>query len=97
MNKILLLATLLPIFAAMLIGISNDLVDLSDKVSTKTIDYTQQMADAMPCALEGIDLKQCSPELYETNFDEETDEFKELNSQIIDDMQELLDRVKERQ
>ena len=58
----------IPIFFALIIGMSVQLIDIADSTTAKTLDFAQDMSDAMDCAILGKDLSLCSPRLMEYDF-----------------------------
>ncbi|MCB9358836.1 hypothetical protein H6503_02810 [Candidatus Woesearchaeota archaeon] len=74
---------IVPIFISIYLGAAMQLVDLSEKVSDKAIDFADKMENSVPCAMEAIDLEECSPGIYNITWDEETAELNEINSELI--------------
>lgn len=91
MLRVFVLAGIAPLFMLAMFGLADELIDMSHDVSLKSVDYAQQMHDALPCALEGRLLEECSPELYSVSFDRDVAAFEELNQRIIAETQSILD------
>ena len=94
MLRMLAIAGIAPLFMLTMFGLAEELVDMSHDVSFKSVEYAQQMHDALPCALEGRLLEECSPDLYSVSFDKEIASFEELNQRIIDESNRLLEEQK---
>ena len=81
---------ILPAFAIMLLTFSVQLVDVAESSSTKALDFTYDMQKAIDCAAKGIDLRECSPNIYSHDFEEEINKSIELNSEITEKLEKFL-------
>ena len=72
-----------PVFFMLFIGVSMQLVTIAQSTSQKAIGFADDMNKAMDCAVRGIDLKICSPNLFNTSFDNEINSSLEINNKIL--------------
>ncbi len=84
---------ILPAVVILLLGVALELESIARTTSDKAIGFAGDMEDAMDCAVTGRPIRECSPGLYTTNFDDETEEtIHALNKtiEIIDGMDDDL-------
>jgi len=81
-----------PIFAVVFLGFAMQLIDIAESTTTKTIDYAEDMSRAVDCAVRGIDLSVCSPNLMDHDFEPEINRTIKTNKEIISKMQEILNK-----
>lgn len=84
---------LIPVFLSFYLVYSSELLDFSVDVSDKVVVYSDDMASATKCVLKGNLLSDCSPNLVETSFSSEINEFNRINTEIIEKTSEMLDSV----
>ncbi len=82
-----------PVFVVMFLGFATQLVDIAESSSAKTLDYTKDMNDAIDCAVRGIDLSVCSPNLMNYDFEEEIDKTIKVNEEIIETLSKYEDNI----
>lgn len=73
---------MIPIVAGMIATLAQELVVQAEEVSEKTIDYADQMNNALDCAFKGIPITVCSPDLVDVDFDQDLVEFQETLEDI---------------
>lgn len=90
---ILVILVSIPLAAGVITGLASDLVTQAEDVSNKTLEYTQQMNDALDCAFKGVELSVCSPDLVTTDFDEDVDEFEKTLEEVKKQTNSTLKRI----
>lgn len=60
--------------ALLMLGFMTQLHHIAESSSEKTLQYADDMNKAMDCAFVGKPIRECSPTLMETNFDNELNE-----------------------
>lgn len=79
---------LVPIVATLMLGFVLQLVDIAESSSEKTLDFADDMNLAMDCAVRGIPIQECAPDL--TNHEFKSDIEKTIN--VLNEMEEELDK-----
>lgn len=66
--------SILPILLSTLffLTLTVELAVIAESASIKVIDMGNDMNDAVECAVKGVDLKICTPDIYNHNFINET-------------------------
>ncbi|MGM5482370.1 MAG: hypothetical protein ACQESF_02805 [Nanobdellota archaeon] len=77
-----------PVFTILFLGFATQLMDVAESASEKTIDFTYDMQNAIDCATRGVDIRECSPGIYEHSFKKEIQQTKELNDEFLKDIRE---------
>jgi hypothetical protein len=72
-----------PAFAILFLGFAMQMVDIAESSSQKTIDFADDMNNAIDCATKGIDLSVCSPDLMNHDFSPEINKTINANKEII--------------
>ncbi len=78
----------IPVFIVLILGVATQMEDIAKETSDKAIAFSDDMNDAMDCAVRGVPVSQCSPQLFEYEFSADLDTFKQT---VLDLEQELLD------
>ena len=83
-----------PAVLAIVLGLAIQLEEVARSSSEKALDFADDMNSAMDCARLGRPIRECSPGLYEMDFDDEIEqtmdilqEFEDLNltdSELVD-------------
>jgi len=60
-----------PIVAVLMLTVGLELVNIAESASQKTISFAEDMDSAMDCAVDGRLLSECSPSIYNHEFDDE--------------------------
>ncbi|RME53458.1 hypothetical protein D6783_01975 [Candidatus Woesearchaeota archaeon] len=70
----------LPIAIVLITGLALQLNDIAQRTSQKTIRFATDVDNAMDCALFGVDIKECSPDLVKNSgeFERELRDFREV-------------------
>ncbi len=68
----------IPAIAVVVLGFVLQLQDIAESTSDKAVSYAEDMNSAMDCAMAGIPISRCSPEITKTSFKEEAKEAIEL-------------------
>ena len=76
----------LSVFGILLLGFATQLMDVAASTSEKTLDFTYDMQEAVDCATKGVDMRECSPNLYKHDFEGEIEKTIEINREFIDDI-----------
>ena len=76
-------------------GLAFELIDIAESSSEKVIRFAESMDNALDCAIAGISVDVCSPELSTINFDSEIDRFNETNRRVKEFAEETLQTYKE--
>jgi len=72
---------LLPIFLSLTLGLGMQLADLANDVSSKTVEFSFNANQAVDCAFSGVPIAECSPDLVNTNFDNEVKRLNDITKQ----------------
>ena len=70
-----------------ILGLSLQLVSIAESTSDKVVDFANSMEKAMDCAVLGVDVYECAPELNRDMYFELQDE--------LNDTQEVLQRMRD--
>ncbi len=62
---------IVPVFMLIILGFATQLTEIAESSSEKALDFAQDMNNAMDCAKTGRLISECSPTLFETDFDSE--------------------------
>lgn len=73
-----------PIFGLLLLGIGMQLVDIAESTGAKAVDFADDMNRAIDCAVMGIELEKCSPNLMSHDFKEEVNRTIETGNEILE-------------
>jgi hypothetical protein len=73
---------LFPLITIMLLGFVPQLLTVAESSQDKALVFTDDMNKAIDCATRGIDLRICSPNLYNHDFSKEINETIEINKEI---------------
>lgn len=84
---------LIPVFLSFYLVYSIELLEFSTSVSSKVVDYADEMSSVTQCVLRGNLLEDCSSTLEETNFNSEIKDFNNLNDAIIERTSRMLEQV----
>jgi hypothetical protein len=66
-----------------MLGFMLQLVDIADSTSNKALHFADSMDRAMDCAISGVSLDVCSPELKNTDFSQDAREFQRVNIEFL--------------
>lgn len=77
----------LPVFGMIFLGIGLQLVDIAESTGAKAVDYAEDMNMAMDCAVRGVELEKCSPDLLEHDFEPEINRTLDASKDIIEKTQ----------
>lgn len=80
-----------PLFALMFMGFALQLIDIAESTSDKALAFSYDMENAVDCATRAVDLKECSPGLYDHNFRQEIDKTIKLNTEMLDQIKSMLE------
>lgn len=61
MKSVALLTTAIII----IMGLTVELATIAEETSEKTLDFSNEMNDAIDCAIQGLPIQECSPSLME--------------------------------
>ena len=86
---------MVPLIAGVITSLASELVAQAEDVSNKTIDYTQQMNDALDCAFKGIPIRVCSPDLANVDFDEDIKDFNNALEKVQKEMNMTLQELRD--
>ena len=78
-----------PVIAIFVIGFAIQLIAIAESSSNKVLDYADGMNDALDCALRGISIYNCSPQLRDYDFKNDTREFRDVNSDHLEGLKHL--------
>lgn len=67
------------------------LVDIAEGSSDKVISYAADMESAIDCAVAGVPIEQCSPNLGHVSFDSEIEEFRAVLNETEVKAREVLE------
>ncbi len=81
-----------PLFAALCLGFTVQLVEIAESTSGKAIDFTNDMHGALDCATRGIDMKECSPDLFTYEFDDEIEKTIDSSLEFSRELEDSLAR-----
>ncbi|MBN2458499.1 hypothetical protein JXB31_05200 [Candidatus Woesearchaeota archaeon] len=81
-----------PVMVIVFLGLSMELVDIAESTSEKTVAFADDMYYAVDCAVRGIDIAVCSPNLMDHDFEPEINRTVKANKEI---MQRILDNIGE--
>jgi protein associated with RNAse G/E len=79
-----------PAFTIMLLTFSLQLVDSAESVSLKTAEFALDMQNAVDCAVKGIDIYECSPNLKGYDFNEDINKAIKQNQEIKSNLNSIL-------
>lgn len=65
-----------PAVMILLVTFATQMADIAESTSEKAVYFAEDMENAIDCAAVGIDMKECSPRLFNHNFKKDLDEFK---------------------
>lgn len=94
-NLIILILSV-PLVAGVITAFASDLVHQAEEVSDKTINYTQQMNDALDCAFKGIELSVCSPNLVDVTYDADMEQFQKTLEEIKKEANATIKKIEEK-
>ncbi|MEM4268431.1 MAG: hypothetical protein QXK37_06410 [Candidatus Woesearchaeota archaeon] len=60
-----------PAVAVLVLSFASQMAAIAENSTQKVASYADDMNNALDCAFKGVDLRVCSPELYNYNFDED--------------------------
>lgn len=69
---------LVPIILSLTLGLGTQLADLANDASSKTVAFATSADEAVDCALRGVDISECSPELTSYDFEPEINRLNNL-------------------
>ena len=67
------------------------LVDIAEGSSDKVVNYAADMESAIDCAIAGVPIEQCSPNLGKVSFEDDISEFQQVLNETEMRARELLD------
>ncbi|MFW5991059.1 MAG: hypothetical protein ACOCQX_02410 [Candidatus Nanoarchaeia archaeon] len=76
-----------PALAILFLGFASQLMEIAESTSEKSVDFAYDMQNAVDCATKGVDMNECSPGLYEYEFDREMEDTIEANQQFIENIE----------
>ena len=82
---------MIPIVLAGMIPFAFALIDFAENSTAKIDGFLQSNVNAMDCAFVGVSLEECSPGLYDYDFNTDLKEFNEMNNNFVDDLKDKLD------
>ena len=71
-----------PLLVLFLSGFTLELSNIAEHTSQKVLDFSQQMDGALDCALAGVDIRVCSPQLLRTDFKPDLQTLEEVNANL---------------
>ena len=77
-----------PIFAIICLTFAMQLFDIAESTSEKALGFTQEMNNAVDCATRGVDMKKCSPELFDYDFEKEMENTIDANVEFAQKIKE---------
>ena len=83
----------LPIVFSILFGLAFELIDIAETSSDKIINFAESMENALDCAIAGISIDVCSPELSSISFEPEINRFIETNERIKEISKDTLKEI----
>lgn len=81
-----------PAVIILLVTFATQMADIAESTSEKAVFFAEDMENAIECATYGIDLKECSPRLFNHEFKEDLKDFKNE----LELMQESIEKPKPR-
>jgi hypothetical protein len=57
-----------PAVIIMVLTFTSQMVSMAETTQAKTVSYVDDMNNALDCAFKGVDLRVCSPNLYDYDF-----------------------------
>jgi predicted membrane protein len=82
-----------PIIAVFIIGFALQLAEVAESASGKVLNFADDMNEALDCALMGVDIYQCSPELREYDFSDDLEEYRDINLEYLNELKILLENA----
>lgn len=65
---------IVPVIGLFIIGFAVELESIATDSGKKALKYASDMNNAMDCAMVGVPIRECSPELMETDFTPEIED-----------------------
>lgn len=84
---------MIPIAVLVLSGLGLQLNDIAQKASGKTISFADNAGEAVDCALLGIAIEECSPDLLEVAFEDDLREFEEFNRDFAENLSDSQSKI----
>lgn len=75
-------------FAVLFLSFATQLMGIAESTSQKSLDFTKDMEKAVDCATKGVDIRECSPGIYEHEFEDDIEKTIEANEEFIDNIKE---------
>lgn len=75
-----------PVIAMFMIGFFLQIVSIADSTSAKVVTFAEDMDNAVDCALSGISIYNCSPNLPSYDFKEDIISYYETNNDYVVNM-----------
>lgn len=72
------------ISVVILIGFMLQLTEIAESTSHKALTFADDMDRAMDCAIAGVNIDVCSPNLKKTDFKQDAREFERINLELIE-------------
>jgi hypothetical protein len=80
-----------PIFVMLFAGFAIEIVGFAQQTSDRVVEFADDMAKATDCAVYGIELKYCSPSLLEHNFQDDLQNYTNMNEEFLRDLSQRLE------
>ncbi|MFW6014000.1 MAG: hypothetical protein ACOCZ6_01985 [Nanoarchaeota archaeon] len=84
-----------PIFAVICLTFAMQLLDIAESTSEKALGFTEEMNNAVDCATRGVDMRECSPGLYDYEFEEEMEKTLDTNLEFAEKIKEKTNSTEE--
>lgn len=79
----------IPVVMIVVLTASSQLYDIAEQSSNKAVVFAEDIEGAMDCAVQGIELSKCSPNLMNTSFREDMENY----SRVLNELNENQDMV----
>lgn len=64
------------------------LLEIAESSSEKALGFTEEMNKAVDCAARGVDMKECSPALFDYDFEKDMEKTLDANVEFMEEIRE---------
>jgi len=84
---------ILPPIILLILALVSQLMEIAESTSERTIEYANDMNDALDCAFRGINIRRCSPTLMNTTYEEEYKQFEDVLKNMSTNLTNQSDQI----
>ncbi len=80
---------ILPIIIPLIVGVTLEIAEIAESTSDKVIRYTESMEEGVECAFTGRTLMECSPELFQADFEDDLRDIGDMAENLEEHLGEM--------